>query len=57
MSKRLTSLFTIVMMLVVFSSAHAAQIIAAAPSPYNPVPTTQIIMKDGSVCNPKWWGC
>jgi hypothetical protein len=44
------------MMLVVFSSAHAAQIIAVSPSPYNPVPTTQIIMKDGNICSPRL-GC
>ncbi len=25
--------------------------------PLERVPTEQIIMKDGNICNPLWWGC
>jgi hypothetical protein len=43
-------------MLVVFTGAQAAEIIAVTPSPYNPTPTSQIIMKDGNICSPRL-GC
>jgi hypothetical protein len=58
MSKRLMSLFTVVMMLAVFSSAQALAVTTSTPSPtVGQMPTTQIIMKDGNVCNPLRWGC
>lgn len=62
MSKRLMSLFTVVMMLAVFGSAHAAQIIAVSPAEQTgiiavaPAPANGFIMSDGRICNPRW-GC
>jgi hypothetical protein len=57
MSKRLLSLFTVVMMLSVFSSAQA-QAGIIVEQPVVRVPTTQIIMRDGGVCDPiRHMGC
>ena len=57
MSKRLMSLFTVVMMLAVFGAAQA-QGIVISEAPVNHVPTSQIIMRDGGICDPiRHMGC
>lgn len=58
MSRRLLSLITVVLLLSAFSVAQASSVSVASVSPIERTPTTQIIMRDGGVCDPiRHMGC
>lgn len=58
MSRRLLSLITIVLMLSAFSVAQASSATVASVSPIERTPTTQLIMRDGGICDPiRHMGC
>lgn len=58
MSRRLLSLITVVLLLSVFGVAQASQVSVVSVVPVERTPTTQIIMRDGGVCDPiRHMGC
>ena len=61
MSKRLLTFITTLLLLTAFSVAQATPAVLGSATTTTtiapaPAPTTQIIMSDGRICNPRW-GC